>query len=430
LQQFATHLISRHICVAMALVVAMLVMTTSNVNAQDSKQQAMTALASDYDRIVDELVTITEIPAPPFTEQARAEYMAAQFRTLGLSEVTIDTEGNVTGLRRGTIKAGGPLLVISAHLDTVFPASTDVTVKRAGATLMAPGVGDDSLGLAAMLGWVRAMNAAKVETRHDILFVGTVGEEGPGDLRGVRHLMTKGAYKDRIAAFVSFDGAHPDRIVTGAVGSKRYNVIFTGPGGHSYSAFGIVNPMAAMADTVRRLYEISAPGDPRTTYAASMVSGGTSVNTIPDRIELQVDMRSPDPAELARLENRFLAIVDQAVSAENFARSTALGELSAQKVQIGDRPAGSTAEDHPLVLASIAAMAEHALEPVLSSSSTDANIAMSMNIPAITLGTGNGGGRAHTIDEYISVERTGFVKGLSYGLDFIIRAANLDWSPK
>ena len=405
-------------------------LSIGSAGAQDNKAAAMQALAGDYDRIVEQLITITEIPAPPFAEQARAAYMAEQFRSLGLSEIATDKEGNVTGIRRGTVKAGGPLLVISAHLDTVFPADTKLTVQRSGATLMAPGIGDDTLGLAAMLGWIRAMNKAKVQTRHDILFVATVGEEGPGDLRGVRFLHTKGAYKDRIAAFVSFDGAHADRIVTSAVGSKRYKIAFTGPGGHSYGAFGIVNPMAAMADTVRRLYEVKVPEDPRTSYAASMISGGTSVNTIPDRIELQVDMRSPDPAELARLEARFLDIVDQSVGAENFARSTAVGEVAAEKTVIGDRPPGSTAHDNQLVQAAVAAMEQYGYTPDFAESSTDANIAMSMKIPAITVGTGNGGGRAHTVDEYLNIERTGFVKGLSYGLEFVIRAANLDWSAR
>ncbi|MCG6120935.1 MAG: M20/M25/M40 family metallo-hydrolase, partial [Blastomonas sp.] len=195
---------------------------------------AKTALAGDYDRIVKELITITEIPAPPFGEQARAEYFAKAFKDMGLAEVAIDAEGNVTGLRRGTVAAGGPLVVISAHLDTVFPKGTDVTVRREGNTLNAPGVGDDTVGLTGLLAWVRALGAAKVPTRHDVLFVATVGEEGPGDLRGVRHLFTKNAYKDRIAAFISVDGSDPSRIVNQAVGSKRYNIAFTGPGGHSY----------------------------------------------------------------------------------------------------------------------------------------------------------------------------------------------------
>lgn len=402
---------------------------TAPAFAQDAAA-AKTALAGDYDRIVSELITITEIPAPPFGEQARGAYFAQQFKVLGLAEVATDAEGNVTGLRRGTAAAGGPLVVISAHLDTVFPKGTDVKVRREGNTLSAPGVGDDTVGLAGLLAWVRALNAAKVPTKHDILFVATVGEEGPGDLRGVRHLFTKNAYKDRIAAFISVDGSDPSRIVNQAVGSKRYNVAFTGPGGHSYGAFGIVNPMAAMADAVKRLYETDVPASPRTSYAASVVSGGTSVNSIPDRIELQVDMRSPDPKALDRLEKRFLAIVDEAVAAENFARSTNLGEIGAEKKRIGDRPAGSTADTNPLVVTSMKVLAEHGYPTQLQASSTDSNIPMSLNVPAITIGTGGGGGRAHSVDEYVNVERNAFIGGLSSGLAVLVAVANLDWAKK
>ena len=391
---------------------------------------AKTALEGDYDRIVTELITITEIPAPPFGEQARAEYYAQAFKQLGLAEVVIDAEGNVTGLRRGTVTAGGPLVVVSAHLDTVFPKGTNVKVRREGNTLNAPGVGDDTVGLTGLLAWVRALNAAKVQTKHDVLFVGTVGEEGPGDLRGVRHLFTKNAYKDRIAAFISVDGSDPARIVNQAVGSKRYNIAFTGPGGHSYGAFGIVNPMAAMADTVKRLYETDVPSSPKTSFAASVVSGGTSVNSIPDRIELQVDMRSPDPKALDRLEKRFLAIVDEAVAAENYARSTNLGDVGAEKTRIGDRPAGGTADTHPLVVTSQRVLAEHGFQPQLLASSTDSNIPMSLGIPAITVGTGGGGGRAHSVDEYVNVERNAFIGGLSSGMALLVAVANLDWTAK
>ncbi|MGQ3176080.1 MAG: M20/M25/M40 family metallo-hydrolase [Blastomonas fulva] len=391
---------------------------------------AKTALAGDYDRIVKELITITEIPAPPFGEQARAAYFAKAFKDMGLTDVAIDAEGNVTGIRRGTVAPGGPLVVISAHLDTVFPKGTNVTVRREGNTLNAPGVGDDTVGLTGMLAWIRAMNAAKVPTRHDILFVGTVGEEGPGDLRGVRYLFTKSAYKDRIAGFISVDGPDPSRIVNQAVGSKRYNIAFTGPGGHSYGAFGIVNPMAAMADAVKRLYETDVPASPRTSFAASVVSGGTSVNSIPDRIELQVDMRSPDPKALDRLEKRFLDIVDQAVAAENFARSTNLGEVGAEKTRIGDRPAGGTADMHPLVVTSQRVLAEHGFQTQLQASSTDSNIPMSLGIPAVTIATGGGGGRAHSVDEYVNVERNAFIGGLSSGLALVVAVANLDWTAK
>ncbi len=392
-----------------------------------SEQTSTGALAKDYDRVIDQLVTITEIPAPPFKEHPRGEWMMAEFVQLGLKEVIRDKEGNILAFRRGSGPAGGKLLVVSAHLDTVFPEGTKINVVRDGDILRAPGIGDDSLGLAALLAWVRAMNAAEVTTQNDILFVATVGEEGVGDLRGVRHIFTQGQYRDRIGAFISVDGSKPERIVHRAVGSKRYRVTFKGPGGHSYGAYGIVNPMAAMADTVRRLYDVHVPADPKTTYSASVVSGGRSVNTIPDSISLEVDMRSPAPDQLERLEKRFLTIVDQAVDAENFARSTQYGEISADKLRIGDRPAGMTRVDHPLVETAVTALESYGFETELRASSTDSNMAMSAGVPAITIGTGAGGGRAHAVDEYLNVARDDFIRGLSAGLILVLRAAELDY---
>ncbi len=398
--------------------------------AQDNREAAIGSLSGDYDNIVEQLITITEIPAPPFKEEVRGNWMKERFTALGLEDVSTDAVGNIIGLRRGSGPAGGKLLVVSAHLDTVFPEGTEIKVSRDGDKLMAPGIGDDSLGLSAMLAWIRAMDAANITTRNDILFVATVGEEGKGDLRGVRHFFTEGTYKDRIGGFISVDGSHSDRIVHKAVGSKRYRITFKGPGGHSYGAYGIVNPMAAMADTVRSLYEVHVPSDPKTTYSASVVSGGRSINTIPDEIMLEVDMRSPDPQELARLENRFLQIVDQAVTAENFARITSQGEISADKDRIGDRPAGETAADDPLVMAAKKALEGYNYEVAMTSSSTDSNIAMSMGIPAITVGTGGGGGRAHAIDEYLNVEREEFIRGLSSGFELVLNAANIDYGER
>ena len=202
----------------------------------------------------------------------------------GLTDVEMDAEGNVMGLRRGTGPAGGKVVVLAAHLDTVFPEGTPIKVRREGTKLHAPGVGDDTHSLAVLLAYVRALDAAKIRTKRDILFVGNVGEEGPGDLRGVRYLFTKGKYKDRIGAFFSMDGTSAERVTFGAVGSRRYRVTFKGPGGHSYGAYGVVNPMAAMGTTVVEMNRITTPAKPKTTYATSVVGGGTSVNSIPDAI--------------------------------------------------------------------------------------------------------------------------------------------------
>jgi len=375
-------------------------------------------LDSQYDQVIADLIRITETPAPPFKEQARAQLFAAMLRDAGLADVTIDAEGNVLALRPGT--ADGPVFVVSAHLDTVFPEGTPIKVTREGDRLIAPGIGDDSLGLASILAWVRLLNANGVDTRQPILFVGTVGEEGQGDLRGVRYLFTKGEYAGRIAGFLSIDNADAGRVVNAAVGSRRYRLAFRGPGGHSYGAFGIVNPMAAMAETVTGLYAINVPTDPKTTYAASVVSGGTSVNSIPDEILLEVDMRSSDPAALAQLEQAMLAAAEAAVAGENAARSTIAGGVTLDPRLIGDRPAGSTPADHPLVRDAIASSQAAGFTPRLDASSTDANIPMSLGIPALTIGTGAGGGRTHSLGEYLEAGRERFIAGLSVGLGVIL----------
>src|SRR3954470_19937689 len=212
--------------------------TLAAIHASAGFKAAMATLDAQHDQIVADTIELTEIPAPPFKENARGEAYMAKFKALGLTDVEMDAEGNVTGLRRGTGPAGGPLVVLAAHLDTVFPEGTNVKVRREGTKLYAPGVGDDTHSLAVLLGYIRALDAAKVKTRKDILFVGNVGEEGPGDLRGTRYLFNKGKYKDRIAAFFSMDCTSANRVTYGAVGSRRYHVTFKGPGGHSYGAFG------------------------------------------------------------------------------------------------------------------------------------------------------------------------------------------------
>jgi acetylornithine deacetylase/succinyl-diaminopimelate desuccinylase-like protein len=356
---------------------------------------------------VKDIVAITQIAAPPFKEDARARAFAEMLRERGL-DPSIDEAGNVLALRKGT--QAGPVVVVSAHLDTVFPEGTDVTVKREGTKLMAPGVGDDSAGLATLLALIDAMNAAKVQTRSDILFVGTVGEEGRGDLRGVRQLFTKGAYKGKIRAFFSLDGGGLDGMTTGATGSKRYRVQFKGPGGHSYGAFGIVNPMVPLGRTVTELYKIKVPAEPKTTYSASVVGGGTSVNAIPAEVWLDVDMRSASADELAKLEKQFLAIVPNAVGAENAARSTKAGKISAELEPIGDRPAGRTDPNADIIRFAEAAYRAESLTVHQGTSSTDSNIPMSLGIPAITMSRIADGGRAHAPDEWIDVSKEPNVK--------------------
>jgi di/tripeptidase len=395
----------------------------AGVVASPGFQTALATLAAEHDRTVADIVTLTEIPAPPFKEAARAAAYAEMFRAHGLADVEIDEEGNVLGLRKGS--GEGPLVVVAAHLDTVFPEDVDVTVRREGTRLMAPGIGDDSRSLAVLLAYVRALDAAGVRTRADILFVGDVGEEGPGDLRGVRHLFNAGRYKGRIGAFFSLDGTDPSRVVSGGVGSRRFRVTFEGPGGHSYGAFGIVNPMAAMAGAVQGLYRLTPPAEPRTTYSASVVGGGVSVNSIPNEVWLEVDMRSEDAGALAALEADMRAEVDKAVAAENAARSTRFGAVSARYTLIGDRPAGRTPEAAAIVQAALAANRAQGYAPELVASSTDANVPMSLGVPAVTLGSGGKGGRAHAPDEWIDVEPVESVRGMAVGLAALLAVAGV-----
>ncbi len=398
--------------------------TIQSIRASAGFKTAVATLDREHDRIVEDTITLTEIPAPPFKEQARAKAYMAMLRAHGLTDVEMDAEGNVMGLRRGTGPAGAPLVVLAAHLDTVFPEGTPVKVRREGTKLSAPGIGDDTHSLAVLLGYVRALDAAKIKTKRDILFVGNVGEEGPGDLRGVRYIFTKGKYKDRVAAFFSMDGTAADRVTFGAVGSKRYRVTFKGPGGHSYGAYGLVNPMAAMGTTVVEMNKIVTPTTPKTTYATSVVGGGTSVNSIPDAIWLEVDMRSESREELAKIDAKFLQIVDGAVKAENAARSTRAGAITADVKQIGERPTGATKEDAEIVQITAAAVrAAGYPQAVLGASSTDSNIPISLGIPAVTIGSGGTGGRAHAVDEWIDVAKPESLKGMSVGLAALLAMA-------
>ena len=384
---------------------------------------AVAQMDREHDRVVQEIITLTEIPAPPFKEAKRAAAYRDMLKDAGLEDVEIDAEGNAMGLYRGTGAPGGPLVVLAAHLDTVFPEETNVKVRREGDRLYAPGIGDDTRSLAVLLAYARAMKANAIKTRHDVLFVGNVGEEGPGDLRGVRYLFTKGQYKDRVRAFFSMDGTDAQRIVNGGVGSKRYRVTYKGPGGHSYGAFGLVNPMTAMSQTVVDFYKIKVPASPKTTYAASVTGGGTSVNSIPNEVFMEFDMRSEAPKELAEVEKQFVEIVRTSVDLENAARSTREGKVVSEVKLIGDRPAGGTPATADIVKIATSVMQAKGLTPRPSFSSTDSNLPMSLGIPAITIGSGGKGGRAHSLDEWIDVEKGASLQGMSVGLGILLATA-------
>ena len=397
--------------------------TLQTLRASAGFKTALATLDAEHDRIVADIITLTEIPAPPFKEEVRARAYMAMLKAHGLSDVEMDAEGNVMGLRRGTGPAGAPLVVLAAHLDTVFPEGTNVTVRREGTKLHAPGVGDDTRALAVLLGYLRALEAGKIRTQRDILFVGNVGEEGAGDLRGTRYLFAKGRYRDRIAAFFSMDGTGSNLVTHGAVGSLRYRVTFRGPGGHSYGAYGLVNPMAAMGATVVEMNKLRPPANPKTTYVTSVVGGGTSVNAIPDSIWLEVDMRSESPAELARIDGQFRQIVQEAVPAENTARSTRAGVITADLKRIGERPAGATPRDAEIVRLTAAAIRAGGQTPLFTAGSTDSNLPISLGIPAVTIGSGGSGGRAHAPDEWIDVARPASVEGMGIGLSAVLAVA-------
>lgn len=384
---------------------------------------ARDTLAAEHERTVQDIITLTEIPAPPFQEQQRAEAFLAMARAHGLQDLAIDAEGNVTGLRRGA--GNGRLICVAAHLDTVFPAGTPIKVRREGTKLFAPGVGDDTRSLAVLLAWLRALDAAAIRTRADILFVADVGEEGPGDLRGMRHLFQRGPYKDRISAFITVDSPNMEHIATRGVGSKRYRATFTGPGGHSYGAFGLVNPMFAMADAVTRLGRIQVPTRPKTTYSASVTGGGTSINAIPNSVWTDFDLRSESPHELDRLEQHFKQLIQEAVTAENATRSTQRGEIAVELTKTGDRPAGSTDEAGELPRLARAALAAHGISSSFEASSTDANIPLSLGIPAIKIGSGGTGGRAHSPEEWIDVAPDESVRGMAAGLATLLAVAGV-----
>ena len=394
------------------------------VIASPAYKAAVAAFERDFDRFVDELIKLTEIPAPPFGEQLRGQAYARLMHEAGLENVEIDPEGNVLGLRRG--RGGAPLLAVAAHLDTVFPPGTDVTVKRAGTTLRAPGIGDDTRGLAFLLAVARAMKAAGVETAGDILFVGNVGEEGQGDLRGTRYLFSKSPWKDKIKRYITIDGRSNDMITNGALGSVRYRVTFKGPGGHSWGAFGQVSPAFAMGTAIAKLGKTVVPKNPKVSYNVGVVSGGTSVNSIPFEVAMEVDMRSVSQPELRKIDAQFKQIVDEAVAEENATRQTTFGRIAAEVKMIGERPSGVTSPDTRELRQVTATMRAFDKVPVWETSSTDANIPISLGIPAFAMASqsANRGGRSHSLDEWTDVEKTGAVKDFSLALAVLLSVAD------
>jgi acetylornithine deacetylase/succinyl-diaminopimelate desuccinylase-like protein len=349
--------------------------------------------------VEDEAVRICEIPAPPFNEAARAEYVASLFRELGLTELHSDEEGNVVA-RRDSTASDPPGVVISAHLDTVFPEGTDVAVKRRGVRLMAPGISDNACGIASMLALARVLNHTGLSTPAPLCFVGTVGEEGEGNLRGVRYLFQRGALRDGVEAFVSLDGPGLDRITNRALGSRRFRVTITGPGGHSWGDFGTVNPVHALGRALARLAAYPAPTSPRTAYNAGTIEGGNSVNAIPEWACMSVDLRSTSEDEIDKLESYLRHVTAIAVREEESQRALSNTQLESEIELIGQRPSGETPVESPLVQAAIESSRAVGIETRLDCSSTDSNIPISLGIPAVTIGVGGTSANCHSLNEW------------------------------
>lgn len=369
---------------------------------QASVKAALQYLREDDERTLREQVEITQIAAPPFMEAARAQDFAARLRATGLTEVSIDATGNVIGKRVGS--GSGQLLILSAHLDTVFPQGTDVTVTQKDGRHYAPGIIDDSRGLVALLSVLRAMQAQRLQTVGDVWFVGTVGEEALGNLRGVKAL-----FEDHsgIDGFISVDGVDSPEfaalgraeVVNQATGSRRWEISFIGPGGHSFENFGNPSAIHAMGRAIAAIADLKTPADPRTTFNVGVVSGGTGVTAIASEARMQIDMRSNDAQQLVTLEQQIMRAVDAAVTAEN-ARWHSI-EIRAERKLLGDRPAATRTTDPVLIDAAVGAYVALGMQkPLLRFGSTDSNIPLGLGIPAITLNGGGIGDKAHSYDEW------------------------------
>ncbi len=345
----------------------------------------------------------TRVAAPPFGETARGAWLAARFRELGLNDVQVDEVGNVFGIRPGY---GSRLVALSAHIDTVFPAATPLNIRQQGSRLYGPGVSDNGAGIAAVLAVASVLGSVRISHGLPFVFIGNVGEEGEGDLRGMRHVFATPRWRDAIAYSVIVDGAGADTVVAEALGSRRFEVIVRGPGGHSWSDFGAPNPIIALARAIEVFSQTPVPSSPKTTFNVGVIRGGTSVNSIPESASMRIDLRSTSMVEIDRLERALRIALEQAVAAEN--RAAAHSHYGTRKpqavqsevVEIGNRPAGELTPDARLLKVIRAVDAQLGNAAQVQRASTDANIPLSLGREAIAIGAGGSGGGAHTLQEW------------------------------
>lgn len=368
------------------------------LSAEKQIQKAFETIEALEEQSQSDLILLTEIEAPPFKETKRAEKFKEMLKEAGADKVWIDAVGNVLALKRGT--KGDRTVALDAHLDTVFPEGTDVKVKFKGDTMYAPGIGDDTRGLIVVLTTLRAMMKAEIQTEADLLFVGTVGEEGLGDLRGVRHIFEAGEVK--IDSWIGIDGGAIGRVNNKGLGSKRYKAIFKGPGGHSWGAFGLANPHHAIGKAISYFTEEATEftnTGARTSFNVGRMGGGTSVNSIPFESWMEVDMRSVSPERLDEIDAIFKSTMNRALADYN--KGVKKGDLlTLELVPIGFRPSGEVAATAALVQRAMAATEFFDEEPRLTRGSTNSNIPISLGIPAVTLGRGGAGGNAHSLGEW------------------------------
>ena len=360
-------------------------------------QSAFRWFLAQEPQIAEWQMQLAGIAAPPFGEGERAAWLAERFRELHLDDVHLDEVGNVFGIRRG-LEPSNRFLAITAHIDTVFPAGTALRPRREGSRLYGPGISDNGAGVAALLATAAALHASGIRHLGPLVFIGNVGEEGEGDLRGMRHIFSDPHWSEAIAATLVLDGAGADSIVAEALGSRRFEVVVRGPGGHSWSDFGAPNPIIVLARAIERFTQVRVAAVPKTTFNIGVIRGGTSVNSIPELASMRVDLRSTSSAEIDRLELALRAALDQGLMAD--AGKARSGALTYEATMIGSRPAGEL-DSNARLLRVIRAVDSHLGNPSqVQRASTDANIPLSLGREAVAIGGGGAGGGAHTVQEW------------------------------